>query len=270
MHTTRNKILLASDLDGTLIADNFDIPLRNLEAIKRLKEMGGYFCIASGRSMLSGRRYIRETEPNAPCLMINGAVIYDFQKEKIIWDNPLNKESLQYVEMIHKQFPEIGIEAFGAKQIYVENLDPYVKQHIKNEGFAYEKCHIHGIKSRLYKILFAMHADKMEEVRSFVDSISYEGVNFVATSKNYFEMIPDSVNKGISFLKLSEIMGIERENTFAIGDYYNDIELLSAAGTGAAAVNAPDDVKQHADIIVGHCNHGAVADFISQIEKRYR
>ena len=50
-------ILLVSDLDGTLIGKDHQIPERNLEAIKRFKEKGGKFCVATGRSIESGRPY---------------------------------------------------------------------------------------------------------------------------------------------------------------------------------------------------------------------
>ena len=60
------------------------------------------------------------------------------------------------------------------------------------------------------------------------------------------------------------------ENVYAIGDYYNDTELLEAAGVSVVPENAPDDLKEQADLVVGHCYQGAVADLIEEIERRHR
>ena len=59
-------ILLVSDLDGTLIGENFVVPQRNLDAIARFQQEGGSFAIATGRSILSGGHYAELTHPKGP------------------------------------------------------------------------------------------------------------------------------------------------------------------------------------------------------------
>ncbi|NLA86727.1 MAG: HAD hydrolase family protein, partial [Clostridiales bacterium] len=56
----------------------------------------------------------------------------------------------------------------------------------------------------------------------------------------------------------------------AIGDYYNDLELIETAAVGAVPAGAPDDLKQCADLVVCSCENGAVADFIEYIEATYQ
>ncbi len=74
---TLEGVLLATDLDATLIATNYTVPPRNLEAIERFKEKGGQFTIASGRGVLSARKFVGLVKPNAPCILNNSAIIYD-------------------------------------------------------------------------------------------------------------------------------------------------------------------------------------------------
>ena len=47
-------ILLVSDLDGTLIGENFVVPQRNLDAIARFQQEGGSFAIAVGNYRMCG------------------------------------------------------------------------------------------------------------------------------------------------------------------------------------------------------------------------
>ena len=88
---------------------------------------------------------------------------------------------------------------------------------------------------------------------------------FIPTSGFFLEMLPIGVNKGNGLKKLAEILGIEMENTAAIGDYYNDIDMFNAAGLSAATCGAPDDVKQHAQLEMCSSRDGAVGMFIDHI-----
>ena len=66
---------------------------------------------------------------------------------------------------------------------------------------------------------------------------------------------------------LGEILNVPTEKIFAIGDYYNDIPMLKAAGTGIAVQNAPEDVKKEADTILEEtCDQSALAAAIKYIE----
>jgi hydroxymethylpyrimidine pyrophosphatase-like HAD family hydrolase len=81
------------------------------------------------------------------------------------------------------------------------------------------------------------------------------------------EMLPEHSSKGEALAKLVELGQVERENIVAIGDFYNDLDMIQYAGIGVAVANAPDDIKAQADLVVGHCRDGAVADVIEYIEK---
>ncbi|MCL2034037.1 MAG: HAD family hydrolase, partial [Oscillospiraceae bacterium] len=58
----------------------------------------------------------------------------------------------------------------------------------------------------------------------------------------------------------------KRERIAAIGDYYNDLEMLEYAGVGATVEEALDEIKGACDFVAGKCEDGAVADFIEYLE----
>ena len=91
-------ILLVSDLDGTLIGDAFQVPERNQIALRRFQQEGGRFAIATGRALDSAARYAHLTSPNAPCIVLNGTMIYDFDHSKILWEHPLPPNAKEYVQ----------------------------------------------------------------------------------------------------------------------------------------------------------------------------
>ena len=70
-------------------------------------------------------------------------------------------------------------------------------------------------------------------------------------------------------MRLAEILGIEKENIGAIGDYYNDVPMLKTVSHPACCGQAPSDIKSIVEYVACHCNKGAVADFINYLEKNY-
>jgi hydroxymethylpyrimidine pyrophosphatase-like HAD family hydrolase len=61
-----------------------------------------------------------------------------------------------------------------------------------------------------------------------------------------------------------EAAGIPRENSIAIGDSANDIDIVRAAGIGIAMGNASDDLKAVAREITGDCGKGGVGGAIKR------
>jgi hypothetical protein len=60
----------------------------------------------------------------------------------------------------------------------------------------------------------------------------------------FFEATNPLVNKGIAVRYLAEeILGLKPANVMAIGDNFNDLEMLLYAGTSVAMGNAPEPVK---------------------------
>lgn len=79
--------LLVSDMDGTLFDDNKEVSAENKAAIDRFMAGGGKFTVATGRMRLAVERYFSEITINAPAIMHNGALVYDFEKDKVISKN---------------------------------------------------------------------------------------------------------------------------------------------------------------------------------------
>jgi Cof subfamily protein (haloacid dehalogenase superfamily) len=88
--------------------------------------------------------------------------------------------------------------------------------------------------------------------------------NFHLTAfPNYFEGILPGESKAKGMHLILAALGIPRENSIAIGDSRNDIEIIRAAGLGIAMGNACDELKALAREITGDCGKGGVGQAIS-------
>jgi hydroxymethylpyrimidine pyrophosphatase-like HAD family hydrolase len=119
------------------------------------------------------------------------------------------------------------------------------------------------------KVLFAAQPDVLKKVERFVAQRSYPGVYFVSTNAVYFEMMPQGVSKGSAVHDLCELLGVAVENTYAIGDYYNDMEIMQQAGYAVAMANAPSEVRALAHELTGTNDEGGVGQFLYKMVQKY-
>lgn len=262
-----NELLLVSDLDGTLIGRDGIIPPENIEAVHRFVDAGGCFTVATGRTVESARRFVDQLPVTAPVIVMNGSLMYDYAREKIIWDHPLPQNAKTLIGEVYEAFPDIGIEVSSGRQLYVVNFSDIVREHIAYELMTSRECTMDTAPEVLHKALYATNPKRLHEVADFCRKQGGQGVDYVFSTEIYYEMIPQGVNKGSTLTVLSEILGYNIDKTVAIGDYYNDIEFIQSAGLGVLAGNAPKDLFDMADLVV--CDHaeGAVAHLIGILER---
>ncbi len=66
-------------------------------------------------------------------------------------------------------------------------------------------------------------------------------------------------------MALAARLGLGRSQVLAIGDGLNDISMLRKAGVGAAMENAPEEVREAADLVTGSCEESGVAQVLEQL-----
>jgi Cof subfamily protein (haloacid dehalogenase superfamily) len=262
-------ILLVSDLDGTLVTDKGVIPARNIAAIERFIKKGGRFTFATGRSVMGTLKFTDMVMPNAPIITYNGGCIYDLEKQATLWNMFLPPSSGQIIQEIRRNFPDVGIEVYSSQYVYAVNRNKHTKAHISFGNLSEFERTVDEIPENLNKILFSCDSDRLLEVSEHLHTIGRSGCVYVLSAPIYLEVLPDSVSKGSAVQILADMLGIPHGAILAIGDYYNDRELLKSAAVGAVPADAPEDMKQSADLVVGPCEDGAVADFIEYIEAKY-
>ena len=90
----------------------------------------------------------------------------------------------------------------------------------------------------------------------------------VSLSENTtLEMTAPSINKGTGLERLAEHLKIPMNQTAAIGDNYNDMEMLKAAGTSVAMGNAIPEIREMCDIVTADNDHNGVGQAILKLGK---
>jgi Cof subfamily protein (haloacid dehalogenase superfamily) len=265
--------LLACDVDGTLEKNGYLNPL-NVTMIEHFLKEGGVFSLSTGRSAGAVNPILKKLGKVSPSIVANGCMIYDFENNKILFEKVVDKEDYFIVKLVYDEFPEIGIEIHSGTTVLTvretnETVDHQTYEGLATEYVTFEEaCEYSWNKVNFFLNDFSDN----EGLRKRFSKEKY-GCDFINTSafiygrtRHYLEQIPKNVSKAATLEELKKVMNIEEGKAFAIGDYYNDLEVIKAADIGAAAGNAPDDIKEIADYVSVTCDEGAVADFIKYLE----
>lgn len=105
-------------------------------------------------------------------------------------------------------------------------------------------------------------AEVQRHIREFVPTLDPAIVRPTESEPEYLELMHPDANKGRGLAAVCERLGIAREQTAALGDYLNDLEMIRWAGVGGAVGNAAAVVRDSADIVTPTNDEGAVSWFI--------
>lgn len=259
--------ILASDYDGTLAQSDGKIGEEVRIAIKYFIENGGYFTVCTGRTKQGFHAY-DESIINAPVLLGNGAMAYHYGTKEIAFLNCINEKSIDEFNKIKNGFSDIGIEFYSANfTSKVINPDERNRRHFDFQFIEYEV--VDKIKKDdfpLVKIMVSVGRERCDDFQRFLDSLDLKTIKYIPQYGDFIEIISTETDKGVGLLKLADVLGVEKNHIYSIGDGANDITMLKAASVSFVPENGCDEAKQAGTFTVRSNNDGAVADAIYKIE----
>lgn len=261
------------DVDGTLGIEGLGIPERNREAIQRFVDMGGHFAVCTGRWVEAVRAFCDGLPINAPCVIGNGAGIYDYEKDDVRYFQSMPSDVTDIYEDLLEYEPEFGLlgvslekgyhylgdpeknaKVFGRSLQYPSmprpEADTYIKFHI---GLPQEENAVAALK-RL-NTRYVTHLDQ---------------VRFVQTDEQYIEMLPVHANKGAGIRKIMAMEAMDISHSVFIGNHFNDFEAFQVAGLSACVASTPDALRFIPTFRLGDAMEGAVADMLNMLMRKAR
>lgn len=262
------------DLDGTLLNEMRTVNEMDIGAIKEAEKSGIEVIITTGRSrkdaseireILGATRYI---------ISSNGSEIYDAEKNKIIYNSPIKKETLIQIYNIAKQ-NKLKLSINTDSQLYINKLtysdekdklisDNQMKEYIKSKEIVQISLS-NNEKDIMKKI--------KTEISQFKDiKIENQSLGLIdgceKKSKMYFcDIINQYNNKANSIKILCEYLNIDLNEIAAIGDSPNDILMLELAKDKVAMGNGTNEIKKVANIITDTNTNCGVGKYIKSILK---
>ena len=278
-----DRVLLSSDFDNTLVhtkaaldAGSTDIPpmpARNREALDYFTGNGGLFSVSTGRALPAFARYAADLPINAPCVIANGAGLYDFRTGRYLATAFIDESVREVVAALLTYDPALPFEIYHTdRRIHAMHPNRYILNHEHLTRTRIEPVDsFDEVDTPLVKLLFEDDRDKLDALLDFIRSQDWAArYELIYSSDNLLELTARGATKGEMVLRLAALLGVKREDLYCIGDHGNDVSMAEVSAVRFCPANAIDEMKAlPAMRVVSHCADGAVADVIEELDKRY-
>lgn len=295
--------LVATDLDGTMLATDNSIPQSNLKAIQSMKEKQIPLAICTGKSYAISKDICQQCEAQYG-IFGNGTQIIDLKEQKEIFRHALTIYEIATCYQIAGKHG-LHIHAYGDDFVITEELKYMDLRnyaiYFKSQRSVYGKYDanfnliLHNTQEKA--LSFYIVKNLLQYIRdnnliifnivlsgdNNVEDIKYEiekqlnvSVQFISKKGkykdelihkeyDYLSVAPQHVGKGNALEFLKDYLKINTNDTMAIGDNLNDIDLLKSSGVGVAVANAYDPVKEVASYTTqSSANDGGFAEAVYQ------
>jgi hypothetical protein len=243
--------LLVLDIDGTIAGQSNDIREPVKQAIRSAQAKGIQVVIATGRMYCSALRFHQEVGSTLPMLAYQGAWIQDPATQKIYQHLPVSRTT---AEQLLDYFETDALRSLLSVHFYI-NDQLYVREVTSETKIYAQRADIQPIPVGDLRKTLTTEPTKvlaLSDDTAIIDQLlgslrkQYTPAELYLTKSvaTFFEATNPAVNKGAAVRYLAEeILGLKAQNVMAIGDNFNDVEMLEYAGLGVAMGNAPVDVK---------------------------
>lgn len=239
--------LVALDIDGTLLDESGQMPDHIKESVARVLDAGVLVVLSTGRGWYATEPVFEMLSlPPGPSVCSNGAVLVNYPPFELVEVHTFDPERV--IRLAHELSPNarIAVEVIGngfrlnklfpngdlAGQMTIETIDELCAQPAS-------------------RVIIRDPDVPTEEFYKLADDLGMHGVTYAVGWSNWLDIAPEGINKAQGLSRVCAEHGIAQADVLAIGDGFNDIEMLAWAGRGVALGQAADGVKVHADAVTG-------------------
>ena len=236
--------LIVSDIDGTLIDEDLKISNKLLETAQRLRKENIFFTLATGRMFSSALPFAEKLGIDIPIITYNGALIQDTLQGKQLFSRKITSTASQLILQTCKA-NSWYVQCYIDDKLYVAEECEYAHQYSKLAGVPFYALGsaFYNLNTPQDKMLLIAEAAQISNIQAQLKTTAGNDICFTSSKSRFIECVHHDVNKGAAITKLANYLNIDLANVMAIGDSFNDVEMLKTAGLGIAMGNAPPPVK---------------------------
>lgn len=270
--------LLALDIDGTLLNSRQELTPSTIEAIQLAIKKGIKVCLVSGRRPRAMAQYAAKIGLTHPLVGFNGGIVAD----------PLTFNTLRAVTIPREEMTEI-LQEYERENLcafaYRSSATPPDVYYSVDSTWKDTQSYIQYEQSignifRLPALSKDMAFDPMRIMVGDSEVLATKAqdiagplldanrhTSFYTKHYNgtwYYEIYPIKSTKSNGLRFLCEHFSIDQSEVVAVGDHFNDLDMIEFAGLGVAMGNAQAGVKEKADLVIGDHDEDGLATFIRE------
>ena len=265
--------LIGIDVDGTLLDSRGQIPQANIDAIHEAVGVGIHIALVTGRSYPFARPVADPLPTSVTLIVSNGAVERDMDGSRVarrLLDRTIARAVLEST----KPFRELAALVFDRdadRQVMFETMDwehPGRKAYwARNRSLIAQSVPLED--ALVEDPIQVMFNGGVEAMRSLYCALHAEADGFAVSLTEYphrdfslIDVTAPTATKGRALAWRAEQLGLSREEVMAVGDNFNDVEMLEFAGLPVVMGNSVEELKQRGWVITGDNEDAGLADAI--------
>jgi Cof subfamily protein (haloacid dehalogenase superfamily) len=264
--------LIALDIDGTLIGDDHDVTARTAAAVRAAIGRDVAVSLVTGRMVSSAMRFARELGLTGPVVGYQGGLIRAMPElasprvGKLLLHTPLSAEAAR---RILRWTQEHGLDPHvnHLERFILRADDPRADDYSAFMGARAELVPdlLEAIRHPVTKVLAVGEPPLPVDIAP-VARAAFAGVADVTISHpRFLEFVAPGVSKGRAIRWLARRSGIPLASTLAIGDQWNDLEMIAEVGHGTAMPSAPAEVRAVARYVAPTVDEDGAARMIEDL-----
>jgi hydroxymethylpyrimidine pyrophosphatase-like HAD family hydrolase len=248
--------MVVSDLDGTLLRSDRTFDPRDLETLAALGRHGILRCIATGRNLYSARQVLPASMPIDYLIFSSGAGTLDWRRGQLVERHLMSAAEVERAFralatrgldlMVHEPVPDnhrfTWYAVDGGGEDFRRRIERYREFARPGDpsGFRPEEG------TQLLSVVGPGPAGEgvYREVRAELSGLSViRSTSPLDGRSTWIEVFAAAVSKGLAAARVAARHGVAPERTLAVGNDYNDEDLLSWAAFGAVVAGAPEPLR---------------------------
>lgn len=258
----KEPLLIAVDMDGTLLNDKKKICPKTLFLLRKLTKQGHKIVLASGRPIRALTNYYNKLHLNTPMICYNGTYIFSpcdksFKEKALLFSKEM---VLDILSKIKKYVLNVMCE--DDTNIWCDIKDDYL-----DRFFWFKDMNVHfgdlnktldrGVKTCIMHLPNDLTFKQKEEIKKVVSK--YKGIccRFWVGSP-YFELGFSEASKGSALRYIADYYKIDKKHAIAFGDAPNDAEMFDFVDTSVMMSNAKKEMKNAKMVSIKDNNHDGI------------
>lgn len=262
--------LIALDMDGTLLNSQKKISTATYKALESAIAANKHVVLSTGRAICELSDYQKEFAKIQYGICESGALVYDFKNNKIIDQSTFPIDTINEIIAASKQ-EDTAMHVFSNGIAYLSHHDftTLEEHHMGEYKGLYTRVVTFVDDTIPYLLNKKIEKVNLYHLNSEARARTYERLKDLPVALAFaettsLEISPLNVSKGFGLLKLCKHLDLNIEETIAVGDSNNDLEVLKTAGLAVAMKNAINEVKEICDVIVADNDHDGCKEAIDK------
>lgn len=239
-------MIVFSDLDGTLLDSKHQLSATTRKAIIDLKQKNIPFVIVSARSPSGIESVLHKYDFNCPIIPYSGALILD-EHRHVLYSNGLTYQVaeavINYIE--NNNIPCVWNIFSDDRWIVKDKTNHRVieEEHIVEVEAEQGPLSSINQNDTIHKILCICDVKKIDEIEAQL-KLEFLNLSIMKSSAYMLEIMQKGVSKGTAVQIMADHYRIPLSEAIAVGDNYNDVDMLAVVGQPFLMGNAPAPLKE--------------------------